>query len=216
MKTHDYAIYPTLLDSHWWFRKYPSQEKFDELIDKINKVKKPQAIQAERGSVFEELINLKLDNFVVEYDDDRGLYIYKDHQFQDAGVEDVYHKLKDSIAKQKYIQAIVPMHGVNVKLYGIVDYTTPTRYKDLKTCERYKKGKYANYHQHKVYPLIAKVNGTPIEQFDYVVTDFYNTFVEPYVPTPKMFDEVADSCYWLISFVEENRHLITNPKIFGE
>lgn len=208
------SIYPTLLDSFYWYKRIPSPDKFQELIDKINRVKpKEFPIAAKKGIQFEDCVNNLLKGMNV--DKRNGVYIAKDFEFDSVIVDKVVSKLTNHKKQQEYIQAIVPTEIGNVKFYGFVDYTYTDMYVDLKTTGKYQAGKFKDNNQHKCYSLISKQNGNPIREFKYLVTDFNHVFVEPYKCTQQLHDEFLNEVYEFAIFLNENRDKITDTKIFG-
>lgn len=87
---------------------------------------------------------------------------------------------------------------------------------DLKTTGKYKIGKYAINNQHKAYPLLANLSGRKINQFNYLVTDFQHLYIETYDYCPFFKDEFIHSLEQFIEFLETNRNIITDIKIFGK
>lgn len=197
-----YCIYPTLLDSFYWYKCFGG-DKFRELIDKINRVKYPIGGPAKRGIDFEDSVNKRLKNQVD----------YK--EFKPELVEKIAYKLSNSVKQQEYIEGIIDSDYGKVKMYGIIDYSYPHLYVDLKTCGKYKKGKFENYSQHKAYPLLNQLNGGSVNSFTYLVTDFSDVYNETYDLNQKMIDKLLiDTCEF-IEFLEANRNLITDKKIFN-
>lgn len=204
------SLYPTLLDSFYWYKRIPSPDKFKELIDKINRVKSVDfPIAAKKGIQFEDVVNNLLKGMNV--DKRNGVYVAKDFEFDSVIVDKVVAKLTNHKEQQKYIQAIVPTEIGPVKLYGFVDYTYPEIYVDLKTTGKYATGKFKVNNQHKCYSLISP----HIKEFKYLVTDFKHVFVEPYTCTKQLHEEFLQEVYEFAIFLDENRDVITDTKIFG-
>lgn len=215
----NYSIYPTLLDSFFWYKKIPTDEKLKELLDKINRVKYPIPIAALKGIQFEDCVNKYIKKIPLNKDFSNkktGEIITDNFRFDAEIIDKIGNKLSRAIEQQKYIQAIVPTEVGNVKFYGFVDYTFPEMFVDLKTTSNYKIGKFKVNNQHKCYSLISDVNGTPIKQFNYVVTDFSRMFIETYDCTDKLHTELLNELYDFVDFLENHKHLITDNKIFGK
>jgi hypothetical protein len=96
----------------------------------------------------------------------------------------------------------------------------PTSVHDIKTTSQYYVGKFKNHSQHLVYPYCLIQSGNDIKTFEYNVATIgvngYQTYTETYVfnpgrDIPILTQRIED----LIQFVEDNRHLITDKKIFG-
>ena len=208
------SIYPTLIDSFQWYKKIPSDEKFNELIDKINRVKpKEFPLAAKKGVQFEDCVNQLLKGAKVK--NSNGVYLAKDFEFSEVIVNKIVSKLANAKKQQEYIQGIVETEIGKVKLYGFVDYTYPNSYVDLKTTGKYTFGKYKSNNQHKCYSLISKQNGKQISDFKYLITDFKHVFVEKYECTDQLHQEFLNDVYEFNDFLQTNRSLITDTKIFG-
>lgn len=205
------SVYPTLIDSFYWLEKMNFREdKLQELIDKINRVpQKEFPLAAKKGVQFENLVNDILDKKQVNKQGD--FYLCEDFHFKTDIVDKIANKLVNAKQKQKYIQKIVPSEIGNIKIYGFVDYAYPEMHVDLKTTGKYQIGKFKDNNQHKCYSLIE-----PIKQFNYLVTDFDRVYTETYVINKTMHDEFMHSTLKFNKFLESNRHLIINEKIFGK
>ncbi|QIL40996.1 hypothetical protein G7074_18020 [Pedobacter sp. HDW13] len=198
-----YAFYPTLLDSFVYYKKTEELNKFVELIDKINRVKVERHNGLSKGIAFENVINNLIDNRSTVNDFNLEL------------VHSIVSKLKRCTSKQKKLETVIDSPYGKIKLYGIFDYEFPQMYADLKTTENYSFGKYDDHIQHKMCSLICKNNGAPIEQFNYVITDFKYWYIENYKCTDSLHDDLMYEIYDFISFINHYKHLITNNKIFG-
>ena len=206
-----YSIYPTLLDSFYWYKRFPDT-KFSELIDKINRVKTPMPIAALKGIQFEKCVNDCINGIVLEK---KGKEVVTENfYFNNDLIYKIANKLKNAKTKQEFISGIVKTKFGLVKVYGFVDYSFPEMYVDLKTTSMYKIGKYKINNQHKAYSLIAKVNGNPIKEFNYLVTDFTRFFIETYKCTEKLHQEFITELEDFIDFLEYHKELITDKTIF--
>jgi hypothetical protein len=169
-----YEIYPTLIDSFYWAKRLG---KWDELLDKVNRVKSEMAEPALKGIAFEACVNKAIikpfaSNMLIDT-----------FEFDSDLINKVAKKLCNSIKQQEYIQANLETKYGAVKLYGFVDYSYPEMYIDLKTTGSYKIGKFNIYNQHKAYPLINQLNGGKVHHFNYLVTDFKEMYIEQYPHT---------------------------------
>lgn len=193
-----YSIYPTLLDSFYWAKRLG---KWQELIDKVNRVKTdvdwPEPVL--KGMRFEAVINDLLDKKSVT------------HEFDENLVQKVFTKLQNYKAKQKYIQGNVKTPYGIVKCYGFVDYEYDDFYIDLKTGSKYTKNKYEINSQHKCYPLIGGK-----KSLTYMITDFSQIYYEPYVFTKELEDKFIFELTEFIEWLETNRGIITDTKIWGK
>lgn len=208
------SIYPTLIDSFIWFKKIPSPDKFQELIDKINRVKpKDFPIAAKKGIQFEDCVNKVLDGGQIRKVD--GIYKAPDFEFNSILVDKIANKLINHTKKQEYIQSIIDTKIGKLKIYGFVDYSYPDSYVDLKTTGKYSYGKFKSNSQHKCYSLISKQNGKEIKDFKYLITNFEHVFVEKYNSNSALHDEFLEEVYQFNDFLQEHKHLITDNKIFS-
>lgn len=112
------------------------------------------------------------------------------------------------------------MYGT-VRLYGYIDELMPTSVHDIKTTGKYSVGKFRHNWQHLVYPYCLIASGCPIYDFEYNVAEFpkygeIKTYTESYRFDPEQdTDRLTQHCEQLIEFLEANRHLITDTRIFG-
>lgn len=207
-----YSIYPTLLDSFYWYKRFPDA-KFSELIDKINKVKTPTPIAALKGVQFEQCVNNLISGVLLSTNGSD--VITENFSFNADLINKIATKLVNAKKQQEFISGIVETKFGFVKVYGFVDYSFPKMYVDLKTTGNYKIGKYKVNNQHKAYSLISKINGNPIEEFNYLVTDFSRVYIENYKCTEKLHQEFILELEDFIDFLEYHRELITDKKIFN-
>lgn len=238
-----YNFYATLLDAfegyinssrtyqeYWGFAENPDkteeqfeQEQFQGLIDKINRV--PFSSEAaDKGTAFNEVVDCIIDNRI---SDKMEIKSYKE-----SGVIAVHFKgqlfnfpfdLCIEFAKyfkgaltQQFTEGILPTKYGDVRLCGYIDELLPFKIADIKTTSKYSAFKYKQNWQHVVYPFCLNQNGVPINDFEYTVTDFKNTWTELYVFNPETdIVRLTAHCERFIEFLELNRGLITDLKIFG-
>lgn len=124
---------------------------------------------------------------------------------------------------QQRVEAILPTTFGNVLVYGFIDELMPTTVHDIKTTGSYTVGKFKDHHQHLVYPYALMQNGSDVRTFEYNIVEFnkggyvVDTYTETYVFTPERdIPILTNHCEEFIRFLEENRKLITDRKIFGE
>lgn len=201
---NNFYVTPTLIDSFlFWEENGFPENKFKEIIDKINKVPTQQSENAIRGVAFESCINLTLSgHFTNEFD---GL------TFNPELVEKVSKKLNDQTGIQVWLERIVDFQHGKFKVGGLANYTKNEIIVDLKTTTNYRLGKYRGYSQHKAFGLIDPSK----KGFAYYCTDFENLYVEPYKNKQEYHDEFISNVerFWL--FCKENEGLITDTKIWG-
>lgn len=123
---------------------------------------------------------------------------------------------------QQRVEAILPTAFGNVLVYGFIDELMPTTVHDIKTTGSYTVGKFKNHFQHIVYPYALIQNGNDIRTFEYNIVEFnkggyvVDTYTETYVFNPERdIPILTNHCEDFIKFLEENRGLITDKKIFG-
>jgi len=208
-----YSIYPTLLDSFYWYKRGYNEK--EELINKINRVKSEMPEAAKKGVAFENVINILLKSgnhpllMDVEHYESNGFF------FKTEIVNRIAAKLINAEKQQEYIESVVQTSVGGIKVYGFIDYSYPDMFVDLKTTGSYKKDKYKINNQHKCYPLLAQLNGRNVSKFNYLITDFTQMYTEPYIHTQSMTDEFIFNLVEFAEFLEANRNLITDKKIFG-
>ena len=123
---------------------------------------------------------------------------------------------------QQRVEAILPTAYGNVLVYGLIDELMPTSVHDIKTTGSYTVGKFKDHHQHLVYPYALMKNGSDVRTFEYNIVEFnkggyvVDTYTETYVFNPERdIPILTNHCEEFIRFLEENRALITDTKIFG-
>lgn len=122
---------------------------------------------------------------------------------------------------QQFVSAILPTSLGDVEIYGYIDELMPLSTHDIKTTGSYSVGKFKNHWQHIAYPYCLYKNGSDVRLFEYNVAeiDKYNRwkyFAETYVFDPdRDIPRLTAHCEDLIRFIEDNRHLITDKKIFN-
>lgn len=123
---------------------------------------------------------------------------------------------------QQRVEAILPTAYGNVLVYGLIDELMPTSVHDIKTTGSYTVGKFKDHHQHLVYPYALMQNGSDVRTFEYNIVEFnkggyvVDTYTETYVFNPERdIPILTNHCEEFIRFLEENKSLITDKKIFG-
>ncbi len=122
---------------------------------------------------------------------------------------------------QQLVSALLPTAYGDVEVYGFIDELMPLSVHDIKTTGSYSAGKFKHNSQHLVYPYCLYRDGSSIRLFEYNVAEIdrygrWKTFTETYVFEPERdIPLLRKRCEELILFIEENRHLITDKKIFN-
>ena len=207
--------------------------QFQELIDRINR--KPfDSEAADRGTAFNEIIDCMIENrksSIMEmsrvYHDDGTLYgikaVYNNRTFtfHIYLCREFANYYKGALTQQR-VEAILPTAYGNVLVYGLIDELMPTSVHDIKTTGSYTVGKFKDHHQHLVYPYALMQNGSDVRTFEYNIVEFnkggyvVDTYTETYVFNPERdIPILTNHCEEFIRFLEENRKLITDTKIFG-
>jgi hypothetical protein len=201
---HNFYITPTLIDSFLYLKDggYP-ENKVKELFDKINKVKTVQDDSAKRGVAFESCVNLTLTGNPTNQ--------FNDLEFDGDLVNKVVSKLVAYTGIQVWIEKIVSFSHGSFKVGGFADFTLDKKIIDLKTTLHYKLGKYQDYSQHKAFGLMLPEN----ERFDYLITDFENVYLEPYMNKKSLHEEFISNVELFWDYCQENKHLIIDTKIWG-
>lgn len=136
--------------------------------------------------------------------------------------------LKGSLS-QVYTSAIIETKYGNVELYGYIDELRHNKVYDLKTTKKYEFGKYSKYWQRHLYPYCLIESGacTEIESFEFTCYQLSGGTEKTPMITGKKYPEVYNynheqskallkaHCERFIEFLEENKELITDKKIFG-
>ena len=122
---------------------------------------------------------------------------------------------------QQFVSAILPTAYGDVEVYGFIDELMPVSVHDIKTTGKYEVGKFKKHSQHLVYPYCLYKDGSTVRLFEYNVAQIdrygkWETFTESYVFAPERdIPVLTERCEALIRFIEENRALITDKKIFN-
>ena len=236
-----YCFYATLLYSfqsyldraeiyqkYYGFSKNPpysevewDEKMFKELIDKINRVPFENE-SADKGTAFNEVIDCLIMNKPSTHgkitwlrsNKETGIIEFKfnnyDFLFPIPLCLEFAKYFQGALTQQRVTGTIGTCYGL-VEVYGVIDELLPFSIHDIKTTSKYETFKYRKNWQHIVYPYC-----TGITDFEYNITDFKDTYTEKYV-----FDKTTDSerlklhCEQFIEFIEQNKKLITDKKVFN-
>lgn len=239
-----YQFYATLLDKFqsyissselyhqfWGFSEEPSkteeefeQEQFQGLINTINRVPFESEL-ADKGTAFNEVVDCIIEKRtsmkmeIKSYKESNEIWAtYKNQLFKfplDLCVEfGTYYK---GALTQQYVEGMVETQHGSVLVYGYIDTVMPFKIADIKTTGKYYAGKFRNNWQHIVYPFCLNQKSVEINEFEYAVTDFKSTWTEWYTfEHNRDYPILVEHCEKLIEFIEANRELITDKKIFGQ
>ena len=226
-------------ERYWGFSENPQHtpEEFKELqfqylINTINRVPFDNEA-ADKGTAFNEVVdcmieNRKSDKVQVE----RLLSDMVDGRQSIVGLRTTYNNRQFDFPiticrefanyykgglTQQHVEAILPTCFGNVLLYGYIDELMPMSVHDIKTTGNYYVGKFKDHWQHIVYPYCLMQNGSDVRLFEYNITDFKSTYTESYTFVPKRdIPTLIEHCEELIRFLNDNKNLITDKKIFAE
>lgn len=226
-----------IYDKYWGYSETPPhtpeefrKQQFQSLIDRINRVHyENEAV--DRGTAFNEVIDCMVENrgtdkVKVEKLLNNGMvaalnatYNNRTFCFPMPLVREVSDYYKGALTQQ-YVQAVLPTMFGDVLVYGFIDYVLPFLICDLKTTGRYSVGDFKNHWQHIVYPYAMMENGSKVFDFEYNVVEFgksdYNTYTESYSFVPERdVPKLTQHCEDFIRFLQQNRELITDKKIFN-
>lgn len=238
-----FKFYATLLDAfsnylrsdaiyerYWGFSENPphtpeefKEQQFQSLIDTINRVPFDSEA-ADRGTCFNEIVDALIENrkpngVEVERVDGvlyRASYNERTFDFPIALCLEFANYYKGALTQQR-VEAILPTCFGEVLVYGVIDELMPLSIHDIKTTGNYYVGKFKDHWQHIVYPYCLMRNGGDVRLFEYNITDFKNTYTESYSFEPERdIPILTDHCEEFIRFLNDNRDLITDKKIFGD
>lgn len=216
-----------------------------ELLDYINKVPQAQSEAADKGTVFNEII----DRLILHKKDGREDVSIRSGKMQVGyydevpvvfGEMDRFHFTYDlqlclglareltGAVPQYHTEAILPTKYGNVLLHGYIDYVLDDKVIDLKTTSDYSYPKFNDGWQKDVYPYCLIESGMmkSVPEFDYIVVHWKDlvgrpttgaVYVEPYTYNHEASTlRLRNICEWFIEWLEMNRERITNKAIFGE
>lgn len=220
---------------YWGFSQDPpyTQEEFQDkqfnsLIDTINRVPFDSEA-ADKGTAFNEVVDCliehrKSDKVTVEKlpSDDgttvglRATYNNRQFVFPVSLCREFANYYKGALTQQR-VEAILPTCFGDILLYGYIDELMPMSAHDIKTTGSYFVGKFKDHWQHLVYPYCLLQNGSDVRLFEYNVTDFRNTYTESYTFVPERDIPILTAhCEDFVRFLNDNRGLITDKKVFAE
>lgn len=260
-----YNIYPSLLDSYqgylnsadiydkYWGNSFAPPftyeefliRQFDDLIDKINRVRK-DLIKADMGTAFNEIVDCMIlgrnsDVIKISTSKENGEVVFiiaelngRKFRYPIALCREFASMYKDAIP-QLFVEAEIDTNMGGVKLYGYLDELKPQSVHDIKTTGMYEAFKFKGNNQHLVYPYCLNQIGNKINVFSYdiahidsniskddpnpkeVTIRHLGTYQETYTyKADRDEDVLRERIESLIGFLEMNKHLITDKKIFNE
>ena len=225
-------------NDYWGMSNDPSkteeqfeQEQFQSLINRINRVPMlwEDSEAADKGTAFNEAVDCliagrKSEKMILKSNQDSNIitadYNKRTFIFSLPLVQEFAQYYQGAISNV-FTEGILTTKYGDVSLYGYIDELDPLSVHDIKTTGKYKAGKFRNNWQHIVYPFCLNQQGNPVTDFEYNVAVLgsgtgYSTFTEYYRYIPERdinrLQIVVES---FIDFLELNRNLITDTKIFN-
>lgn len=209
-----YRFYATLLNAYQWYLTSESETAFQEFIDKINRVEfKSEA--ADKGTAFNLLIDGIIDGTITEMGvEDK--YVFNGFEFPVSIAMECAEYVQHGITQIRESGFIDTPLGL-IEVYGDIDYVLPAMEQvDLKTTKAYEFGKYIATWQHIVYPYCYHEKTGLSPTFTYLATDFKHVVKEQYIYNHNRdYPKLYSICVELAQFIEQNRQLITDLKIFN-
>jgi len=238
-----YKFYATLLDKYesyinssriyqqyYGFAENPSiseedfeKQQFQSLIDTINRVPF-ESEAASKGTAFNEMVdciieNRKSEDYEITSFKEQNIIRVKDDKYIFDFPLDISLKISNLLKgalTQQFCEGNLPTKYGDVLLYGYIDELMPFKVVDIKTTSKYNAFKFRHNWQHIVYPFCLIQNGILISEFEYLTTDFKNIWSETYTYNQEIhLPKLIQHCENLIEFIEQNKHLISNKKIFA-
>ncbi len=219
------SIYEKYFNEKMSFAEYEAQAK-QELIDKINRVPFDSEA-ADKGTAFNELVDVLAHRIIsdkITFTEEKGIYTVKHKDrifnFDKAICETVSKKIQGAIP-QYFCSADLNVGDNIVNLYGYIDEVKEFTIIDIKTTAKYQAFKFRNNWQHVVYPFCLSKSGINIETFVYLVVEMSgkNVNIHEEIYNYNFSNDISrlyTMCENFILFLETNRNLITDKKIFNE
>ncbi|MEA5259590.1 hypothetical protein VB264_17460 [Arcicella aquatica] len=194
-----YRIYPTLINSFVLYEQQVLDAQGNilvdlwEMIDRINRVKKPTTEAQQRGIDFEKAV-ITGEN---------------EELFGEGIIEKARELLPAKYKTQFYTEAKYK----NCLIYGFVDLVGGDRAVDLKSTRLYQPNRFEFNHQN-LYMLGLQKWG--VRTLDYIITDFNDVYQESYDVKTYNFTPLYQQIDAFVAFLEQHRKLIKDKKIFDK
>ena len=190
-----YRVYPTLLNEFGKYLSLPTEEAKKSLLNRINRVP--------------------------DFDEDTLKKFKKGISFEEAIVKNKSNNFNPKIIEeaQKLLPKIrvlqMPLKFVfgNIQFYGFADVVGEGRVIDIKTTSSYKAPKF-EFNFQTLYLYALKDKGCL--QMEYLIYDFNKIYVETYSLSTFDFNPMLQQMTLFVDFLEQNRSLIKDRKIFVE
>lgn len=217
-------VYPTLIDSYKLFLATDFMT-LDDIIDRINRVKRPMPPAADKGTAYNDLIDMLISGRQPETRQVATakfmgtVYRVKgeltEYEFDKKIADRIAHELRGS-EFQVFTKGDINTPFGDVELYGYVDYVNRDTVTDLKTGKSYTFPKYMNNSQHFTYLYTLRQQGIKVDRAIYLMTDFRGIYIEDYYwnkdAETKLRGDVCD----FLDFVDRYRDRIIDKKVLGQ
>lgn len=257
-----YAITPSQLDAfqafldaeydwgQWWGNSEEPAKSAEEyaaecekkLIDQINRCPKEPIEVADRGTAFNEVVDMIIHNLTpAETRSDMDIRLSNSEPYfiyvKFNGFEWYFDTHLCTKVAERYPYAIsqypcgAPLQTSKglVWLYGYLDEWVAYKISDIKTTGEYHFGKYERKWQKHVYPYAVVESGdcTEIQEFEYTAVKLSKPTEKDPIIHGEIYPEVytndheqnrgllQDICEQFIEWIEYRREFITDKKIFG-
>ena len=213
-----------------------------ELLDSINRLPF-ESEAADKGTAFNTIVDCYINgrphipdernNFTITGDQETNIILAKFPKwhfcFDRKWCIEQAEYFRGAVS-QLFVSAVLPTQFGNVELYGFIDELIRDTVYDIKTTSRYEFGKYEHGWQRHVYPycLIASGMMKQVKAFEFTAYALKGgTSRTPLISGtryPEYYtynhersrDMLVSHCEAFIQFLEANRELITDHKIFAE
>lgn len=239
----NYLSSSEIYNKYWGFSDEPEfteeefeQKQFQSLIDRINRVPFDSEA-ADHGTAFNEIVDciilksksekmevesIKQNSMIAAF---KATFNEREFIFPAALCFEFANYYKGAIP-QVHVEATIETKYGAVLLYGYIDELMPLAVCDLKTTKSYTVGDFKNHWQHIVYPYCLNQNGNSVFDFEYNIAVInrlksgavnYTTHTEYYAFNPEIdIPRLTKHVEGLVEFLEANKHLITDKKIFNQ
>lgn len=259
---YSYAITPSQLDSfqafldaeydwgQWWGNSEEPAKSAEEyaaecekkLIDQINRCPKEPIEAADRGTAFNEVVDMIIHNLTpaetrpdmdIRLSSSEPYFIYVkfnsfEWYFDTHLCTKVAERYPYAISQYPCGAPLQTSKGL-VWLYGYLDEWVAYKISDIKTTGEYHFGKYERKWQKHVYPYAVVESGdcTEIQEFEYTAVKLSKPTEKDPIIHGEIYPEVytndheqnrgllQDICEQFIEWIEYRREFITDKKIFG-
>lgn len=238
-----YRFYPSLLDAFERYQQaegYMKTKSFKDLINALNRV--PFESEAkDKGTAFNAIVDLlnghspggcaidlsRPDSIITATFEATDISPRRVFYFNRRLCEQAAGYFEGSRC-QVFVSGTLPASYGDVLLYGYADEVIGSRVYDIKTTKTYYPDKYIHGWQRHVYPYCLVEMGDQIDSFEYTAFELVGGTPRQPVIKGMMHSEwypynhedskrkLTEHVENLIRFIEENKKLITNQKLFGK